>query len=89
MSPSKSRPDECRSSQGLPQTPLMKRSRKRRKSPRGRGVDAILTASPYYNKPTQEGQYRHFRAIAEAVGQAHDSLQRTREHGRQSRSRPH
>jgi len=31
------------------------------------GVDAILTASPYYNKPTQEGQYRHFCAIAEAV----------------------
>ncbi len=31
------------------------------------GVDAILTASPYYNKPTQEGQYRHFRAIAEAA----------------------
>jgi 4-hydroxy-tetrahydrodipicolinate synthase len=30
------------------------------------GVDAILTASPYYNKPTQEGQYRHFKAIAEA-----------------------
>ena len=32
------------------------------------GVDAILTASPYYNRPTQEGQYRHFKAIAEAVG---------------------
>jgi len=31
------------------------------------GVNAILTASPYYNKPTQEGQYRHFRAIAESV----------------------
>jgi len=31
------------------------------------GVDAILTANPYYNKPTQEGQYRHFRAIAESV----------------------
>ncbi len=31
------------------------------------GVNAILSASPYYNKPTQEGQYRHFRAIAEAV----------------------
>jgi 4-hydroxy-tetrahydrodipicolinate synthase len=31
------------------------------------GVDAILTASPYYNKPTQEGQYRHFRTIAESV----------------------
>ena len=32
------------------------------------GVDYILTAPPYYNKPTQEGQYRHFKAIAEAVG---------------------
>jgi 4-hydroxy-tetrahydrodipicolinate synthase len=32
------------------------------------GVSAILSASPYYNKPTQEGQYRHFKAIAEAVG---------------------
>jgi len=32
-----------------------------------RGVDAILTASPYYNKPTQEGQYQHFKAIAEAI----------------------
>src|SRR5205823_173331 len=31
------------------------------------GVDAILTASPYYNKPTQEGQYQHFKAIAEAI----------------------
>jgi len=31
------------------------------------GVNAMLTASPYYNKPTQEGQYRHFRAIAESV----------------------
>ena len=32
-----------------------------------KGVDAILTASPYYNKPTQEGQYQHFKAIAMAV----------------------
>src|SRR5687767_606588 len=31
------------------------------------GVDYILTANPYYNKPTQEGQYQHFKAIAEAV----------------------
>src|SRR5215813_8173328 len=31
------------------------------------GVDAILTASPYYNKPTQEGQFQHFKAIADAV----------------------
>src|SRR5437588_2066631 len=32
-----------------------------------KGVDTILTASPYYNKPTQEGQYQHFKAIAEAI----------------------
>jgi 4-hydroxy-tetrahydrodipicolinate synthase len=32
-----------------------------------KGVDAILSASPYYNKPTQEGQFQHFKAIAEAV----------------------
>jgi 4-hydroxy-tetrahydrodipicolinate synthase len=29
------------------------------------GVDYILTATPYYNKPTQEGVYQHFKAIAE------------------------
>ena len=32
------------------------------------GVDACLTVVPYYNKPTQEGQYQHFKAIAEATG---------------------
>ena len=31
------------------------------------GLTGVLTANPYYNRPSQEGQYQHFRAIAEAV----------------------
>jgi 4-hydroxy-tetrahydrodipicolinate synthase len=31
------------------------------------GVDAILLVVPYYNKPTQEGMYQHFKAIAEST----------------------
>ncbi|MBA4382703.1 MAG: 4-hydroxy-tetrahydrodipicolinate synthase, partial [Sideroxydans sp.] len=35
------------------------------------GAAASLTVVPYYNKPTQEGLYQHFKAIAEAVDMPH------------------
>ncbi len=43
------------------------RSIKQAKRTAALGADALLVVAPYYNKPTQEGLYRHFRAIAEAV----------------------
>jgi 4-hydroxy-tetrahydrodipicolinate synthase len=35
--------------------------------PRIRGVEAVLSANPYYNKPSQEGQFQHFLALANTV----------------------
>lgn len=32
-----------------------------------RGLSGVLTANPYYNRPGQEGQFQHFKAIAEAI----------------------
>ncbi|MGQ9708399.1 MAG: 4-hydroxy-tetrahydrodipicolinate synthase [bacterium] len=43
------------------------KSIKQIKQAEGLGADAVLVVAPYYNKPTQDGLYRHFRACAEAT----------------------
>ncbi len=46
------------------------------------GADATLQVVPYYNKPTQEGLYRHFRKIAETVDLPMILVQRAEPHRR-------
>src|ERR1700743_2197529 len=45
------------------------------------GVDAVMLVTPYYNKPPQEGLFRHFMAGAGAVAGALALFERTERHG--------
>ena len=50
------------------------------------GADAALVVAPYYNKPTQEGIFQHYKALAEAVEHSDLHLQHPGPHGPQHRA---
>ena len=63
------------------------RSPRRSRSTAAWPVDGYLIACPYYTRPSQEGLYRHFAALADATGAADPRLQHPVPHRREPRQR--
>ncbi|MCD6229451.1 MAG: dihydrodipicolinate synthase family protein [Candidatus Diapherotrites archaeon] len=53
------------------------------------GITTHLKISPYQNKPTQEGLYRHYAAIADSIERKNHPLQRSGKNRKKHRGRNH